>query len=313
MTGRLDDEVVSRAHAVPLDHEIHRRGIRLRRRGRELVGPCPVCGGTDRFAVHVQKQIWNCRQCRQGGDIIALVQHVDGLGFHEAVASLTGGKCPAPEPQHAPPAPLATATFAEERHRWAMRLWDDAGPIGGTVAERYLIETRRLVLPSDVSPRVLRFHPACPFGKGAHHPCLLALYRAIAGDVPRAIMRTALTPDARKIDRKALGAIGGAAIKLSDDDDVSMGLAIGEGLETTLAGMMKGFVPAWALGSAGAIAKFPVLSGIDALTVLAETDDGGANERAIQECFARWTAAGRDTYTATSLIGGDLNDAVTAA
>jgi hypothetical protein len=264
--------------------------------------------------VHVHKQIWNCRQCRQGGDVIALVQHVDGLGFHEAVASLSGGECSALVPRHTPPAPLATATSAEEeRHRWAMRLWDEAVPIGGTVAERYLIETRRLLLSPHVSPRVLRFHLACPLGKSAHHRCLLALYRAVAGDAPRAILRTALTPDARKIDRKALGAVGGAAIKLSDDDDVNMGLAIGEGPETTLAGMMKGFVPTWALGSAGAIAKFPVLSGIVALTVVAETDDGGANERAIQECFARWNAANRETYAATSLIGGDPSDAVTAA
>jgi putative DNA primase/helicase len=48
-------------------------------------------------------------------------------------------------------------------------------------------------------------------------------------------MRTALTLDARKIDRKALGPVGGAAIKLSDDADVSMGLTVSEGLETTLA------------------------------------------------------------------------------
>jgi len=147
--------------------------------------------------MHVQKQIWNCRQCRRGGDIIALVQHVDRVGFHEAVESLPGGKCAALLPRHTPPAPLTMATSAEEeRHRWAMRLWDQAVPIGGIVAERYLIERRRLVLPPDVSPRVPRFDPACPFGKGAHHPCLLA---PVIGDTLRAIIRTALTPDARKI------------------------------------------------------------------------------------------------------------------
>jgi hypothetical protein len=39
--------------------------------------------------------------------------------------------------------------------------------------------------------------------------------------------------------------------------------------------------------------------------------DDGANERAIQECFTRWKAADREVYRATSLIGGDLNDALT--
>jgi hypothetical protein len=100
---------------------------------------------------------------------------------------------------------------------------------------------------------------------------------------------------------------------LSDDVDVTTGLVIGEGLETTLAGMVFGFAPAWALGSAGAIAKFPVLSGIEALTVLAERDADGANERATRECFGRWSAAGRDVFRVTSMIGGDTNDALTMA
>jgi hypothetical protein len=41
--------------------------------------------------------------------------------------------------------------------------------------------------------------------------------------------------------------------KLSDDADVTTGLVIGEALET--AGMVFGFAPAWALGSARGIAK----------------------------------------------------------
>jgi hypothetical protein len=165
------------------------------------------------------------------------------------------------------------------------------------------------MLPPDLSPRVLRFHQHCPFGEGVRHPCLLALYRDIATDEPRAIMRTALTTDGRKIDRKALGPIRGCAVKLSDDADVSMGLTIGEGIETTLAGLLKGFAPGWALGSAGALARFPVLSGIEALTILGEDDE--ANHRAAEECARRWLAAGREVYRATSTIGGDMNDLLT--
>jgi hypothetical protein len=154
----------------------------------------------------------------------------------------------------------------------------------------------------------LRFHRDCPFGEGVRHPCLIALYRDVITDEPRAIMRTALTPDGTKIDRRALGPVGSAAVKLSDVADVTMALTIGEGLETVLAGLMKGFAPAWALGSAGAIAKFPVLPGVEALTILSETDDGGANERAVAECFARWSAAGRELYCARPQTGGDMND-----
>lgn len=306
MTGRLDADDVARARAVPVENIIYRREIWLRRRGQELVGPCPVCGGTDRFAAHLQKQVWNCRGCQRGGDVIALIQHLDRVGFRDAITTLIGAR------GTLRPEPVARADESEHQ-ALALRLWDEAVAIGGTLAERYLVETRRLALPTDVSPRVLRFHSACPFGAGARHPCVLALYRDIASDVARAIMRTALTLQAQKIDRKALGAVGAAAIKLSDHADVTMGLTVGEGLETTLAGIMKGFGPAWALGSAGAIAKFPVLGGIEALTMLAETGDGGANERATKECAGRWLAAGREVYRAMPTVGGDMNDTTMSA
>jgi hypothetical protein len=56
-------------------------------------------------------------------------------------------------------------------------------------------------------------------------------------------MRTALTVDGEKIGRMAYGPVRSAAIKRSDDADVTTRLVIGEGLETTLAGMLFGFAP----------------------------------------------------------------------
>ncbi len=310
----IDASTLTWARAVPIAHELHRRGIHLRRVGRELVGPCPVCGGTDRFAVHLVKQVWQCRRCPAGGGVIDLVMHLDSVSFADAVATLVGRPLECLHAQPLPPSARKPAPApAVDARLLALRLWDEAAPIVGTLAEGYLRETRRLTLPPHVAPRVLRFHPRCPFGEGARQPCLLALYRDVVTDQPRAIMRTALTPDGRKIDRKALGNIAGAAIKLSDDADVSTGLTIGEGLETVLAGLMQGFAPAWALGSVGGIAKFLVLAGIEALTILAETNDGGASERAVTECAGRWLAAGREVYRATSLIGGDMNDALMVA
>ena len=48
-------------------------------------------------------------------------------------------------------------------------LFAEAQPIGGSRAERYLVETRGIVLddlPADLE-RVLRYHPDCPFGPGS--------------------------------------------------------------------------------------------------------------------------------------------------
>jgi putative DNA primase/helicase len=199
---------------------------------------------------------------------------------------------------------------ADASRRWAMRLWQEAIPIAGTVAELYLCRVRRLVLPPDISPRVLRFHPGCAFGSDARHPCLLALYCSIVGDEPCAIMRTALAPDGFKIDRLALGPVSRAAIKLPNHVGDATALTVGEHIEATLAGMAIGFAPAWALGSVSAIANFPVLAGVETLTVLGEAGDGGANERAVKECAARWNAAGRAVYRAMPRSGGDHNNAL---
>ena len=181
-------------------------------------------------------------------------------------------------------------------------------PIDGTVAERYLRQTRGLDIPDDLAG-VLRFHSLCPFGPGVRHASLVALFRDIVSNEPCAIHRIALRPDATKIDRKMLGACGSAAIKLTADEDVTYGLTIGEGIESTLAGMAMGFRPAWALGSAGSIYNFPVLAGIDCLTIVTDHDDEG--KRAADACRERWTDSGKEVLIVMSAVESeDANDLV---
>ena len=81
---------VERARNTPIADVINARGIRLRGHGSERAGPCPVCGGTDRFAINTKKNLFNCRGCNTGGDVIALVQHLDGVTFIEACTILAG-------------------------------------------------------------------------------------------------------------------------------------------------------------------------------------------------------------------------------
>src|SRR5258708_5777702 len=80
---------IAQARAFRIEDEIARRGIKLNGRGPERCGPCPKCGGTDRFAINTSKQVWNCRGCQRGGDVISLIQHVDGCTFDAAVATLS--------------------------------------------------------------------------------------------------------------------------------------------------------------------------------------------------------------------------------
>jgi Toprim domain len=125
---------------------------------------------------------------------------------------------------------------------------------------------------------------------------MVALLRDIITDAPRAIQRTALSGDGGKIGRMTLGPKAGAAIKLSADIEVADRLTIGEGLETTLAGMMLGYAPAWALGDAGELAAFPVLIGVESITFLVDHDLSGTGQQAALRCSARWTSAGREVF-----------------
>jgi hypothetical protein len=61
---------------------------RFRRTSRhEVHGPCPFCGGTDRFIVFDNGRGW-CRQCNWKGDSIQLLRDRDGLSFVEAKRAL---------------------------------------------------------------------------------------------------------------------------------------------------------------------------------------------------------------------------------
>lgn len=190
----------------------------------------------------------------------------------------------------------------------ALRIWREATDPRGTLAERYLGEHRGLALPAELCGRVVRFHAHCPWGK-ERGPCMVTAFRSIADDSLVAIQRALLSDDGTKLDRKTLGPCAGAAIKITADEDVETGLHIGEGFETCLTAHSLGLRPVWALGAVAAIADFPVLAGIEALTVLGETDKKGSNAAAATACATRWIAAGREIFLFKP-PGGDVNDMV---
>ncbi|MDP2355734.1 MAG: toprim domain-containing protein [Beijerinckiaceae bacterium] len=170
------------------------------------------------------------------------------------------------------------------------------------------LSSRGLTLPDDVAGRVVRYHPALKYN-GNTFGGMISLFRDIKTNSPCGVQRTFLDSDGRKVGRTMLGRTKHAAIKINADEDVTSGLAISEGFESGLAGRLGRFRPVWATGSAGGITKFPVLAGIEAITILGEVGDGGANHRASQTCAARWVSAGQEAFIVTPLVGGDLNDA----
>ncbi|MCG5249206.1 DUF7146 domain-containing protein [Methylorubrum extorquens] len=196
------------------------------------------------------------------------------------------------------------------RQRNAITIWDAAGDPRGTVVEAYL-RSRGLELPDEVAGEAIRFAARCPWGRG-FIPAVVAPFRNIETGEITGIHRTGLTADGRKIGRKMLGVASGAAIMLDPCQAVSLGVAIGEGIETSLTARQLGIRPVWALGSVDAIRLFPVLPGVEGLTVLGETRDSGASATACREVGTRWHRSGRTVEIIVPRVAGDLNDAIRA-
>src|ERR1700686_3508620 len=70
------------------------RGVKLTRRGKQLVGLCPFHEDHEpSFIVDPKKQLWNCLgACNEGGDVYRFVMKADGVDFREAHARLGGGE-----------------------------------------------------------------------------------------------------------------------------------------------------------------------------------------------------------------------------
>jgi phage/plasmid primase-like uncharacterized protein len=283
-------EAIERARCVRIEDELERRGIKLRGRV-ERAGPCPICGGNDRFAINVKKQIFLCRGCNVGGDVIALVRHLDAVDFAAAVEFLAGDRA---RPQAKPP-PQTTRqgdveTYAQQQHRKAGRLWRRRGTIIGSVAERYLRDGRgiRCPLPSTIA----YLPPANP----KHAPALIAAFgipseqepgvSSISDDAVTAVQLTLLRPDGSgKADvspnKITVGSPAGLPIVVAPMTDM-MALAITEGLEDALSVHANSGMGAWCAGGAShlpklaaAIERIGPAAAPETITVFIDDDDAG--------------------------------------
>jgi putative DNA primase/helicase len=205
----------------------------------------------------------------------------------------------------------ATAQLPDDtvdRIGWARSLWRAAVPAKGTLAERYLVETRRLELPDSAA---IRFHPRLKFPRnGEVLPAMICGMVDIRTNEFTGIHRTFLTADAKKAGVLTLGRKLGSAIKIDADDVVHEGLAIAEGIESTIAARFI-YRPAWSLIDANGIRGFPVLPGIQHLSIFADNDTNKTGEIAAYECQERWQAAGAEVVIQMPPnIGEDIADII---
>ena len=314
--------VLDRARGASFLQALQQLDLKLKRSGHELVGPCPQCGGTDRFSIYPKKQVWNCRACRKGGgDALSLIMHARGLDpqkgddFREAVEELADERI---APALKPPAPVAKPKDDDERNRRiAASIVRELRPLAGTPGEAYLREARKIDIAAiaDVlaEPYAIGWHPSCYFGQSGHRlngrrlgAIVAIMTDPVTAALTGGISRTYLHEGQKIGKAKSLGPAG--VTRVSPDDEVTHGLHLAEGLETALDRMAHNFRPMWSCGSTTIMAKFPVLGGVEALTIFADHDENKAGENAALEAAQRWREAGRWVLPVMPPEPGDFND-----
>lgn len=190
-------------------------------------------------------------------------------------------------------------------------LWNTCAPLSGTAAS-YLHGRRCLMPPADGD---LRFHPALKHPSGHTGPALVGLITDAITCQPLSLHRTWIQADGKKANvdppRLLLGRHRkkGGVIRLWPDDAVTKGLGVAEGIETALS-LAWAHTPVWSCIDAGNLAAFPVLPGVEVLTIGADNDVAGI--AAAQECARRWAHADREVHI-TKQAQNDLNDVLREA
>jgi putative DNA primase/helicase len=285
-------------------------------KGRERRGRCPIAshGSRDPFSISAATGLWTCHACGIGGDLVDLHRRTTGLDFVDAVRDLGAwvkGETPTRAPQPAAPAPMASGDGnAARKQAQASLLYAQSQALRGTVAQKYL-ERRGCALPPADGD--LRFIPRLSLF-GFEGPAMVGRITD-ALDYRRALGLhiTWLKPDGTgRGERRYLGQKAGGVVRLWPDEEVTLGLAVAEGIETALAAA-HAFAPIWACMDAGNLAELPVLGGVDALTVFADRDVLGTGQRAAAKVASRWLAAGREArIVAPAQVGRDIADEVAA-
>lgn len=233
-----------------------------------------------------KRGLWYDHERGEGGDMLTLLARERGVLLRDAVRIAKRDYLGNTIIASRRPRPALHEMDEGGTKEAALRIWQEGVALAGTLGERYFLDYRRLdIRPLDLD-HVLRWHDG--------YRCVLALMTTPADDKPSGIHRTFLNIDGSKRDRKMLGRAG--VIRLSRDDAVMGGLGITEGVEDGLAVLLSGWSPIWAAGSAGAIKRFPVLTGIDSLTIFADADSAGLE--AAQECEGRWVTIGKEARIA---------------
>jgi len=258
------------------------------------------------------------RECRCGraGAMRWLREH----GIIENTGESGGFSCPKPRSR---PAPRHTSRPAARRRKdtraFALRIWDAARPLAGTVAEAYL-EVRGV--GHVASAPALRFHRSITHPDVPEPECFPALVAVVQGADGRlnGVHRTYLRADGTgKADldsapaRLSLGPIGGGAVRILET--AGDALLLGEGIETTSAAVkVLGWrCGAWAALSTSGLRAVVLPKHVHHVTIAADRDAKGGGQLAAAALGERLMEEGRSVAIKLPPFVGDWCDVLAMA
>lgn len=278
-------------------------------------GPCPVCGGKDRFRFDDKegKGTWFCNQSHNSGSAkakgsagngFALLMDFKSVDFAEAarLVETVIGKDSAPiDPATFPKVNEDAEAIAEARAHWRSGIRVKPGdPVDLYLKSR---------LGSYAPTRAIKFIPATALG-GRMLPAMVSAYVDVHGDL-FGVQRTFLTMDGRKAgvrpDRWNSGRLpAGGAIRLAPHRDI---LGIAEGVETALAATALYQTPCWAALNDGRLLEWEPPESVKAVVIFADNDKNHVGQAAAYALAKRLETS---TRTADVMLppdpGTDWND-----
>lgn len=235
-------------------------------------GPCPLCGGHDRFRWDNKdgRGSYICGQCG-AGDGMKLAMEFTGQPFPDVAKriDLMLGNI---KPDATTPKRMMTD---DDRRRLLRETYGASKPVQkGDLVDRYL---RSRNLDEPAYPKALRFAPALRDGDGGTRPAMLACVGLPGADRFVSIHRTFLKPDGsgkaemaspRKMMPGELP--DGACVPLSDYTGGVLGIA--EGVETALAASALFDLPVWSAINSALLAKWLPPEGCTEVVVFGDHD-----------------------------------------
>lgn len=234
-------------------------------------GPCPICGGRDRYRFDDRngEGDYYCNQCGAGVGIV-LLRRLHGWDFKtacDAIDQVIGRDCR----PICPEIPKNNSGKALERIKTVLN--EAKNP---KIPTDYL-KTRGLT----VFPDVLRGHRSLPYiADGRFQGCYPAMVAPIVGPDGslQSAHRTYIAdlPDRKKV-MTPVDTINGAAVRLFPLIDV---MGVSEGIETAVACFELFQIPTWAAICANGIETFVPPESINRLIVYADNDSNYAGQKA---------------------------------